>query len=112
MTYARIVTFHVDREHMPGVIEALDTALYRFRHDPGFEGLLCLEHDGPRQQVMIITLWDTEGLMATAWDAEAASQLIADATDTDITSRVFQVLGFVPGASAVRGAVPAGTGPP
>ena len=102
MMYARVLTFHTDIDHMPAVITALDEALARFRRTPGFKGLLCLEHDGFREQVVIITLWDATGLAATAGEAEEARELIADATDIGVTSRSYEVLGFVPGAGVIE----------
>jgi hypothetical protein len=99
--FARELGLHVEREHMQLLIRAIDTSLVRFRHSPGFKGLLCLEHDGLRDQVMIITLWDESGLAATAQDAEDARTAIAEATNTGVTSRVFRVLGHFQGAAGI-----------
>lgn len=103
--FARALTFHVGAEEAPSVIDALDRALARYRRIAGFQGLLCLEHGGLRPQVMIVTLWDRTGLGTTADDAEEARRLIAEVTDIGVTSRTYEVLGFLPGSH--RGGVAA-----
>jgi len=90
-----VLTFHVDRQHLPELLEALDVAVERFAGCPGFGGLLCLEHDGVRQQVMVISLWDADGLASTATEAEAARRHLAEATDLGVTSLQYEVLRHV-----------------
>jgi hypothetical protein len=94
--YARVSTFHVEHDHMPSVIEALNQSLTKLDHNPGYKGLLCLEHDGVRNQLIIITLWNTADLAATAHRAEDALALIFDATDTGVTSWAYEVLALLP----------------
>ena len=94
--YARVSTFHVEHDHMPSVIEALNQSLTQLDHNPGYKGLLCLEHDGVRNQLIIITLWGTADLAATAHRAEDALALIFDATDTGVTSWAYEVLALLP----------------
>jgi len=108
--YARVLTFHVDDEHLPLVRDALDVAMVRWREQGGFQGLLCMEHDGLREQVMLITLWDTRGLATTAHQAEEARELISDATDAGVSSCTYEILGFVPGCRRVSARAPAGPG--
>jgi len=110
MVYARVLTFHVEADHMPTVIEALQGALDRWRDHSGFRGLLCLEHDGLREEVMIIALWDASCLAETARQAEEARELIADATDAGVASRAYEVLGFVPGVAGAAGSAGAAAG--
>jgi len=87
------MTFHVNRDKMPTLLEALDEATDRFASTPGFGGFLCLEHDGARQQVTVISLWDTEKMDAVA--TEEARKLIRRATDLGVISRTDKVLRFV-----------------
>lgn len=81
---------------MPSVIEALNHSLAKLDHSPGYKGLLCLEHDGVRNQMIIITLWETADTAATAHRAEDALALVSDATDTGVTSRAYEVLALIP----------------
>jgi len=99
--FARVSTFHIEQDHMPLVIEALNTSLARLNHSSGYKGLLCLEHDGVRNQIMIITLWDAVGLAATAQQVEDALSLVSDASDTGVTSRTYEVLGFIPSPDGI-----------
>ena len=92
----KVSTFHVEQDHMPSVIEALNHSLEELDHSPGYKGLLCLEHDGIRNQMIIITLWETADGVATADGAEDALALISDATDTGVTSRTYEVLALIP----------------
>jgi heme-degrading monooxygenase HmoA len=87
---------------MPTVIHVLDSAFQRFRCDPGFKGLLCLEHDARREEVMIITLWEADSFAATTREADEARELIAYATHMGVASREYEVLGFVSGFAGVR----------
>jgi len=105
--YARVLTFQVDDEHMPVLCHALDAAMTRWRHRAGFRGLLCMEHDGLREQVMLITLWDAGGLATTASQAEEARELIADATEAGVSSCTYEILGFVPAGAGDRATRPA-----
>lgn len=86
------MTFHVDRAHMPKFLDALDLAVGRFVDYPGFEGFLCLEHDGARQQVTVISLWNAEKMDADA--TEEARRLAREASDLGVTSRTDNVLRF------------------
>ena len=112
---ARVMTFHVDPDDMPAVMQALDAARERFEHDDSFKGMLCLEEDGLRNQLVIVTLWEGAGLDASADEAEEAKTRIASATDTGVTSRTYDVLriglvGREPGGGS--GGVPQDGGEP
>lgn len=99
--YARVSTFHVEHDHMPSVIEALNQSLTKLDHNPGYKGLLCLEHDGVRKQLIIITLWSTADLAATAHRAEDALASLFDATDTGVTSWAYEVLALLPSPDGI-----------
>ena len=101
MNYAaRVLTFHIDESEIGGLIEALDEESERLVAEcPSFGGLLCLEEDGPRRKVTIISLWDAVGLEATTAQADAARRHIAATTDLGVSSLIQRVVRFVPGAS-------------
>lgn len=101
MLYARVSTFHVEQRHMPSVIEALNVSLEKLNDSPGYKGLLCLEHDGVRNQVLIITLWDAGGLASSAQEDGDTMALISDVTDSGVSSRAYEVLGFVPSRDGI-----------
>lgn len=101
MLYARVSTFHVEQDHMPQVIEALNTSLAKLNHSPGYKGLLCLELDGVRNQIVIITLWNAVGLALSTQEAEDAMALISDVSDSGVSSRAYEVLGFIPGPDGI-----------
>jgi hypothetical protein len=101
MLYARVLTFHVEQGHMTSVIVALNASLAKLNHSPGYKGLLCLEHDGVRNQILIITLWDLEGLASSAQEAEEAMALISDVSDSGVSIRAYEVLGFIPSPNGI-----------
>ena len=98
MTNARVLTFSVDSEHLPGLAAALDVASEKLGKNPDFRGVLCLENESRRHEVVVISLWDGEGLSDTAVEAEISRQLIEVAVDLGVTSKCYRVLGFDPGA--------------
>jgi len=70
---------------------------------PDFRGLVCLEHDdNVRNEVIVITLWDGQGLDDTAAEAEASRRQIADAIDLGVSSRCYEVLRLVPGSATLE----------
>jgi hypothetical protein len=87
------MTFHVDKSEMSTLLAALDVAMERFTTYAGFGGFLCLEHDGARQQVTVISLWNAEQMDPAA--TEEARELIRVATDLGVTNRTDKVLRFV-----------------
>ena len=97
MQNARVLTFHIDPETRPELDAALAEATRHLAECPGFGGLLCLAHDGTRQQIVVITLWDGEGMAATAAEHERTRQHIAATTDLGVTSRTDSVVMLVPG---------------
>jgi heme-degrading monooxygenase HmoA len=109
MLYARVSTFHVEQGYMPSVIKALDNSLEKLNHSPGYKGLLCLEHDGVRNQVLIITLWDAVGFASSAQEAGDAMALLSDVTDSGVSSRAYEVLGFVPSHDGIPNVALTGT---
>jgi len=97
MTRARVLTFHIDSDEMPGLSEALDGVADMFAHHLDFRGLLCLAHDGIRNEIVVITLWDGDGLEATQEGSEIARQRIASTTDLGVSSRSYEILRLIPG---------------
>ena len=79
---------------MTDVVEVMDDAIERLATYPGFGGMLGMVDDGQRPQVLMISLWDAEGLKATAEEAEEARRRIAETADTGVTSRTLSVLRF------------------
>ena len=106
MTKARVLTFHVDMQDMPGVIDALDGAAERLFRVPTFSGLLCLESEGLRHQVTVITLWGAEGLEATEEETEVARRTIAASTDLGVMNEVQTVIRYIPGPRAEQRVTP------
>ena len=102
MTRARVLTFSVDDEHLSGLTAALDVASEKLGKNPDFRGVLCLENETCRHEVIVISLWDGAGLEDSAAEAEASRQLIEEAVDLGVTSRCYEVLGFDPGATRLE----------
>ena len=97
MTRARVLTFHVDDDELFGLTEAIDTVTDEFASFPDFQGLLCLERDSTRNEVIVITLWDGDGLEVTEAVSESGRKRIAATTDLGVCSRRYDVLRLVPG---------------
>ena len=102
VTRARVLTFHIDADDLPGLTEALDGVEEMFADQADFVGLLCLEHDSTRNEIMVITLWDGEGLEATQDGSEVARQRIAATTDLGVSSKCYDVLRLVRGPSSLE----------
>jgi hypothetical protein len=108
MTRARVLTFHIDGDERPGLIEALDGVSDMFAHNADFRGLVCLEYDNVRSEVVVITFWDGQGLDDSGEDSEFGRQRIAATTDLGVSSKCYDVLRMVPGSTSLE-AVLAGT---
>jgi hypothetical protein len=93
-TSARVLTFHVDGDRMSDVVKAMDDTIERSADHPGFVAMLGLVDDSQRPQVLMISLWDDQGLKATASDAEEGRSQVAETADTGVTSRTLSVLRF------------------
>jgi len=104
VTRARVLTFHIDSDELVGLSEALDGVTDMFAHLLDFRGLLCLAHDGVRKEIVVITLWDGEGLEATQDGSERARRRIASTTDLGVSSKRYEVLRLVPGSLTLEGA--------
>ena len=103
MTRARVFTFHADSRQLPGITKAVDGVADRVGKHPGFLGLVCLEHDdNVRNEVIVITLWDAQGLEDTAAAAETSRRQIADAIDLGVSSKCYDVLRLVPGSATLE----------
>jgi len=92
MTNARVLTFHIDDAAEDDLVEALDEEAARLSQCHGFGGLLCLKQRGVRDHIMVITLWDDEGLAATQLDHERSKKHIASTTDLGVMSQTHEVL--------------------
>jgi hypothetical protein len=97
MTRARVLTFHVNSRQLPGLRAALDAVSERFAQHPGFEGLVCLEHDSVRHQIIVITLWGGHGLEDMQVESELAQQQIAAITDLGVSNTCYDVVRLKPG---------------
>ena len=102
MTRARILSFHVDTDELPGLTAALDSVSQMFAGHPEFRGLVCLDHDGARHEIIVMTLWDGQGLDDTQHDSEIARQRIAATTDLGVSSKCYEVLRLVPGSTTLE----------
>ncbi len=105
VTTARILTFHVNTDELAEVTKALDDVAGHFAENPDFRGLVCLEHASTRHEVIVLTLWDGEGLESSHVVSEAARERIAATTDLGVTSRSYEVLRLIPGAASLERAV-------
>jgi hypothetical protein len=95
-----VLSFHVDSSQLQGIAKALDAVTDRFTMHPDFRGLVCLEHDSVRHQIIVITLWDGDGLEDTQAESELAQTKIAAATDLGVSCTFYDVVGLVPSAVA------------
>jgi hypothetical protein len=102
VTRARVLTFHVDQHHLPALTEALDVAADRFALHPDFRGLLCLDHDSVRNEIMVITFWDGDGLENTEDEHTHAQRQIAAAVDLGVSTKCYDVVRFVPGSTRLE----------
>ena len=102
MTRARVLSFHMDDHDRPGLVKAVEGVAEMFAHRSDFRGLVCLEQDGVRNEVLVITFWDGTGLDDTQADAELARQRIAATTDLGVSSKSYDVLRMVTGPAAIE----------
>jgi hypothetical protein len=98
VTRARVLSFHVDSDRVLELTEALDRVSLRFNENPDFRGLLCLNHDTGRNQIMVITLWDGSGLEETQAESDYGRNQIAATSDLGVNSTSYDVLRFVQGS--------------
>ena len=56
-----------------------------------------------RHQIVVITLWDGEGLEDTEAESEIARQRVAATTDLAVSSVCYEVLRLVPGPASAGG---------
>jgi hypothetical protein len=97
-----VLTFHADTAQLPGLTEALDIASVRLAKHPAFRGLICLDNHSVRQQMIVITMWDGDGLADTQAESELAQQEIAAITGLGVSNTPYDVLRLVP-ASVLDG---------
>jgi CheY-like chemotaxis protein len=92
MLRSRVLTFHVEPSHVYEVVDALDDVRERFEKNPDFRGLVCLEGQGGRHQIMVLTLWEGDGIDDMREEDEQARQQIASTCDLGVRSEEFDVL--------------------
>ena len=92
MTRARVLSFHMDDNNRPGLVQALDGVAEMFAHQSDFRGLVCLEQDGARNEVLVMTFWEGTGLEDSQAGSEVARQQIASTTDLGVSSKSYDVL--------------------
>jgi hypothetical protein len=95
VTKARVLSFHVDDDELPAITAAIDGVAEQFRSHPDFRGLVCLERDSTRNEVIVITLWDGLALESTEAESEEARHRIAATTDLGVSSKCYDVLRLV-----------------
>jgi hypothetical protein len=93
-----MLTFHLDGHHLPKLTEALDDAAEQLASHPDFRGFVCLDHDSVRHQIIILSLWDGDGLEATNPLFKRATEIIASCADLGMNNTTYDVLRLVPGA--------------
>ena len=101
MTRARVQTFHIDSHEVLDLFEALDGVAEMFAHHADFGGLVCLTRDSVRKEIIVITLWEGEGLDVTQKGSELARERIAATTDLGVSTKCYEVLRLVPGESVL-----------
>ncbi|MGA2520772.1 MAG: hypothetical protein ABSG81_08145 [Acidimicrobiales bacterium] len=102
MIRARALTFHIDGDELAELTAALDDVAEQYVDHPDFRGLLCMEHDSVRSEIVVITLWEGQGLENTQAVSEAGRRRIAATTDLGVISKCYDVLRIVPGPAALR----------
>jgi hypothetical protein len=95
-----VLTFHVESRHLAGLRDALDAVSEGFAHNPHFRGLVCLEHDSVRHQILVISLWDAAALEETQEESDLAQAQIAAAIDLGVNTTTYTVMRLVPGTFA------------
>jgi len=92
-----MLTFHVESHHLPRLIEAVGALGEKMSRRPDFRGFVCLDHDSIRHEIIVMSLWDGEGLEDTRGAFEKARDQIAKSIDLGMRSSEYDVLCFVPG---------------
>jgi hypothetical protein len=92
VTKARVLTFHVDDDELPELTKAVDAVADEYSMIEEFRGLLCLKREGIRNEMIVVTLWDGDGLEATNAQSETNRRRIAATTDLGVCTRRYEVL--------------------
>src|ERR1700719_220869 len=111
VTRARVLSFHIDADDLPGLTAALDGVARMFADHADFRGLVCLGHRGARNEIVVMTLWDGQGLDDTQHDSEIARQRIASTTDLGVSTRCYDVIRLVPGSATLESVLANGLAP-
>jgi hypothetical protein len=105
VTRAIVLSCHVNSHELPDLTEILDGVTKQFARRSDFRGLVYLEDNHARHQIVIVTLWDGNELEDTQAEAELARERIAAATDMAVSSRCYSVVRLVLGALPLDGFV-------
>lgn len=98
MTRARVLNFFIDADQTVELTDAIEEVTGQFSHFADFRGLLCLESDGARNEIIVITLWDGDGLEATEAVSEAGRHRIAATSDLGVSCKLYNLLRQLPGS--------------
>lgn len=75
------------------MVQALDALVKdRFGSNPDFRGLTCLEHCDRRGEIVVVILWEGDGLGQSKADDDRARQLISEGCAVGEDSREYLVL--------------------
>lgn len=100
-----VLSCHVNSRELPDLTEILDGVTKQFAGRSDFRGLVYLEDNHARHQIVIITLWDGNELEDTQAEVELARERIAATTEMAVSSRGYSVVRLVPGALPLDGFV-------
>jgi len=92
-------TFHLDSSGLPRLLGVLDDVAAQLAGHPDFRGFVCLDHDSLRHQIIVISLWDGDGLEETNEVFVRATQQIAGCVELGMNSREYEILRLVPGTA-------------
>ena len=101
-----MLSFHVETEHMPRLIEAVADVGTRMSWRPDFRGFVCLDHDSVHHEVIVLSLWDDGGREDTQIAFEKARDEIAASVDLGMRTSELDVLCLIPGAFHDESVVP------
>src|ERR1700692_1236992 len=92
-----MLTFHLQHLGLPSLMEALDAGAAHLAGHPDFRGFVCLDHDSLRHQIIIVSLWDGDGLEDTEEAFAVATRQIAACVELGMNRTEYEVLRLVPG---------------
>jgi len=92
---ARSLTFYIEPDRLDEVLRVIDELIVPiYRELPGFVGLVVLESEGVRAQLVGLSIWD--GDLDTSEEAIAGfREKIATVSGASVAAETFDVLRFV-----------------